>query len=111
MLLIGLYVTITNHVKRCSKIETNEVKKPIIPKDNLKKQIDEKRKMNEDTDKWYSGSIGHRRYDITSNEQAYLDDVLQDLYIRGYPIISIVDSWDKHYGTQGNQISIEIPNK
>lgn len=95
MLLIGLYITITNHVKRCLKIEMNE----------------ERRKMNEDTDNWYSGSIGHRRYNLTSNEQAYLDDVLQDLYVRGYPILSIIDSWDRHYGTQGNHISVEISNK
>lgn len=81
MLLIGLYVTITNHVKRCAKIEMNE----------------ERRKMNEDTDNWYNGE-NYRKCRLTSNEQAYLDDVLQDLYVRGYQIRSIIDAWDRQYG-------------
>ena len=81
MLLIGLYVTIINHVKRCLKIEMYE----------------ERRKMNEDTDNWYNGE-DCRKYRLTSNEQAYLDDVLQDLYVRGYQIRSIIDAWDRQYG-------------
>lgn len=53
--------------------------------------------MNEDTDNWYNGE-NCRKCRLTSNEQAYLDDVLQDLYIRGYPIRSIIDAWDRQYG-------------